>query len=329
MSAATLGTEAVRVQVCATSANLGSGFDALALALGVHDDVAARVIGEGLSVSVQGVDAAELACDESHLVVRAMRCALDRLDAHPAGLEVRCRNAIPHGRGLGSSAAAIVAGLVAARGLVLDGEDRLDDAALLEIATEMEGHPDNVAACLYGGLTIAWTDAALRTDATEGASPGPDLAHPRARALRLEPHPSVVPVVLVSGEPLETSAARGLLPERVPHADAAHAAGRTALLVAAMTGRPDLLLPATEDRLHQDARAGAMPHTARLVAVLRAEGVAAVVSGAGPSVLALALPEHDRMVDAIADAAAGDWSILRPGIDLHGARCVQSAPPPQ
>lgn len=316
MAAALLGTDTgadtvpVRVRVPATSANLGPGFDALGLALGLHDDVAVRVVGEGLSVSVQGVGAGDLARAESHLVVRAMRVALDRMDAHPTGLEVRCRNAIPHGRGLGSSAAAIVAGLVAARGLGVDGEDRLDDAALLEIAAELEGHPDNVAACLYGGLTVAWTD--------DGKA---------ARALRLEPHPSVVPVVLLSGEPLETSAARRLLPERVPHADAAHAAGRTALLVAALTGHPELLLPATEDRLHQDARAGAMPHTAQLIAALRADGVAAVVSGAGPSVLVLALPEQDRTVDAIADTAAGNWSILRPGIDLHGARCLESAPP--
>lgn len=323
MAAARLGREAVRVRVPATSANLGSGFDALGLALGLHDDLAVRVVGGGLSVSVQGVGAGDLARDESPLVVRAMRVALDLMEAHPTGLEVRCRNAIPHGRGLGSSAAAIVAGLVAARGLVVDGADRLDDAALLETAAELEGHPDNVAACLYGGLTVAWTDV------REAAGAATDAARTQARALRLQPHPSVVPVVLVSGEPLETSAARGLLPEWIPHADAAHAAGRTALLVAALTGHPELLLPATEDRLHQDARASVMPHTAQMVAALRAEGVAAVVSGAGPSVLALARREQDTAVNAIAGTAAGDWSVLRPGLDLAGARCVHPAPPPQ
>jgi homoserine kinase len=291
----------LRVRVPATSANLGPGFDSLGLALGVHDEVAVRVTEQGLSVLVHG-EGAGVPCDESHLVVRAMRVGLEALGVRPPGLRLRCRNRIPHGRGLGSSAAAIVAGLVAARGLLADGDERLDDAALLQLAAGIEGHPDNVAACLYGGLTVAWCE-------DDG----------QARALRLQPDPSVLPLVLVPGEPVATSTARGLLPSVVPHAAAAHAAGRAALLVAALTERPDLLLPATQDRLHQDARAGAMPQTARLVTALRERGVAAVVSGAGPSVLALVCSGQVGAVEAVAAGLAPGWLVCHPGLDLTGA----------
>lgn len=291
---------AVRVRTPATSANLGPGFDALGLALGLYDDVVVRVADRGLHCDIAGEGAETLPRDEGNLLVRSLRAGFDALGGQPRGLEVVCANRIPHGRGLGSSSAAICAGLVAARAVTTGGEARLDDAALLELAAEIEGHPDNVAACLLGGFTVAWADA--------GA----------VQAVRLDPAPSIVPVVFVPAEPLATETARGLLPRSVPHADAAASAGRAALLVEAMTRRPELLLPATEDRLHQDYRAPAMPGSADLVGRLRADGIPAVISGAGPTVLALA---GDGEADKIARLAGDGWTANRLTLDTTGT-CV-------
>ncbi len=264
-----LVADPVRVHVPATSANLGPGFDALGLALGLGDDVVAAARGDGLRIEVEGEGAGEVPLDERHLVARVLLATLRRLGAEPTGLHLRCTNRIPHARGLGSSAAAIVAGLLAARALVDDGPERLPDGDLLELAAAEEGHPDNVAACLLGGLTLAWDD------------------HGRTGALRLDPDPGTAAVAYVPPDGVATEVVRRLLPPTVPHADAAWTAGRAALLVQALTRRPDLLLPATADRLHQAYRAPAMPATAALVEALRADGVPAVVSGAGPTVLAL------------------------------------------
>ncbi|MEU1810153.1 homoserine kinase [Micromonospora aurantiaca (nom. illeg.)] len=288
----------VRVRVPATSANLGPGFDALGLALGRHDDVTAEVTGGGVRVSVTGEGAGELPPDERHLIVTAMRATFDALGAQPPGLALECVNRIPQARGLGSSSAAIVAGVLAARALVADGDRRMDDDAALRLAAELEGHPDNVAPCLLGGFTIAWTE------------PG------GARAVSLPVAPAVRPTVFVPAERGLTSVARAALPASVPHADAASNAGRAALLVHALTADPALLLPATVDRLHQDQRAPGMPATAALVAALRAAGVAAVVSGAGPTVLALS--------EVPAGFQAGtDWRRWELPIDVSGARVIR------
>jgi homoserine kinase len=289
-------SKAVTVRAPATSANLGPGFDALGLALAMYDEVAAKVTDSGVRVAVTGEGSTDLPTDESHLVVRAMRHAFDALGEQPSGLALRCVNRIPQARGLGSSSAAIVAGVLLARALTVDGTTRLDDAAALRIAAELEGHPDNVAPCLLGGLTIAWT--------------GED----GAEAVRLEPADAIAPIVFVPRERGSTAAARAALPATVPHADAARNAGRAALLVHALTAAPARLFAATEDRLHQPYRAAGMPGTAALVSELRASGVAAVVSGAGPSVLALVEagwvpPERDG------------WVAVRPGISTEGA-CV-------
>jgi homoserine kinase len=217
----------------------------------------------------------------------------------PPGLRVHCVNRIPHARGLGSSSAAIVAGLVAARAAVEGGEKRLSDAELLALATELEGHPDNVAACLYGGLTIAWQNA-------DGA-----LAAP------IRPAASLRPVVFVPPTKSSTAKVRKLLPEQVPHADAARNAGRAALLVHALTAAPGLLLPATEDWLHQSYRAEAMPRSATLVGTLREAGVPAVISGAGPTVLAFA-PEG---IDLSQHAPRG-WVSHEVQVDLGGAQLL-------
>ncbi|MCG5435001.1 homoserine kinase [Micromonospora foliorum] len=293
-----LTTGPVRVRVPATSANLGPGFDALGLALGLYDDVAAEVAAGGVRVTVTGQGAGELPDDDRHLVVRAMRAAFDVLGAYPDGLSVECVNRIPQARGLGSSSAAIVAGVLLARALVVDGEHRLDDAGALRLAAEIEGHPDNVAPCLLGGFTVAWSE-------------------PRgARAVSLRVADAVRPTVFVPAERGLTATARAALPPTVPHGDAALTAGRAALLVHALTTAPALLLPATVDRLHQGYRAAGMPGTSALVSALRAAGVAAVVSGAGPTVLALSEPPAGFAVGT-------DWEIWQLPIDVSGARVAR------
>jgi homoserine kinase len=319
----------VRVRVPATSANLGPGFDSLGLALSLYDVVEAWIDPTGLSIEVTGEGAGTADAGESHLVIRAMRETFKILDGQPPGLALRCVNRIPHGRGLGSSAAAIVSGVLAARALTDDGAARLPDDAVLRLAAGFEGHPDNVAACLLGGLTVAWT--------------GPD----GPRAVRLSPRPAIVPAVFIAPEALSTEHARGVLPETVPHADAAANAGRSALLIAALThelasdtasdpGAPlETLLDATQDRLHQPYRAQVMPETAQLVARLRAAGVPAVVSGAGPSVLAFLTgplaagitgPASQDVLDSTVRDMGIGWDISVLDVDRRGAS-IQSVTP--
>lgn len=257
-----------KVTVPASSANLGPGFDALGLALGLHDVVEVQVIESGLKVEVCDAGAGgveDVPTGETHLVFRAIRRTCERLGVRPQGLHLRCFNKIPHARGLGSSAAAIVSGVAAGYALA---EKPLDSDAV-QIAAEFEGHADNAAASLLGGLVIAWCE--------DG----------KFFAERLQVHPSIRPVLAVPGVKSATAATRGLLPAEVPHADAAFSVGRAALAVHALTCDPAVLLAATADRLHQHYRAPAYPATARLMRDLRDAGVAATVSGAGPAVLAL------------------------------------------
>jgi homoserine kinase len=261
----------VTVSVPATSANLGPGFDALGLALELVDTVSARVTDRGFEVRVVGEGAGEVPTGRDHLIVATMLTAFAELGAPaPAGLALSCDNRIPHARGLGSSSAAIIAGILLARELA--GRPEYDEAAVLRLAARLEGHPDNVAPCLLGGFTIAWT-------AADGAT-----------AVRLPTPDRLRPGVFIPDERGLTAHARAALPPSVPHADAAFNVARVALLVHALINRPDLLLTATEDRLHQGYRASGAPSTAALVERLRTAGVPAVVSGAGPSVLVLADP---------------------------------------
>jgi homoserine kinase len=286
-------TDGIRVVVPASTANLGSGFDALGLALALYDTVEVRVTPVDEPVRVTGHGAGQVPTDGRHLVRRAIAAAAEHLGYPVPGLAVTCANAIPHSRGLGSSAAAAVSGIAA--GYALAGKE-LDDAAL-QLAGEFEGHADNAAASLLGGAVIAWQDGG------------------RYAATRFEPHPALTPVVLVPETESTTRLTRGLLPDRVPHADAAFAAGRAALAAHALRDDPALLLPALADRLHQDYRRDAWPDTLRLVTALRTAGVAAAVSGAGPTVLALtvdgALPD---------DLPAAGFSVLPLEIDRSGVR---------
>jgi homoserine kinase len=286
----------VAVRVPASSANLGPGFDALGLALTLHDEITAEVVGSGLDVRVTGEGRSSVPLDETHLVVEAMHAAFDLMGGRPDGLRLSCVNAIPHGRGLGSSSAAIVGGIVLARALVVGGETLLDDAAAYQLAVDLEGHPDNVAAALLGGLTIAWI---------EGAA---------AEVERLETDVQVT--VFVPSAEVSTQKARGLLPETVPHADAALNAGRAALLIAALTGSPGRLISATEDRLHQAYRAEAMPASYKLLRQLRVEGVPAIISGAGPTVLAFAR--------GVADQAPEGWVVHELDVDRTGVQVVRA-----
>jgi homoserine kinase len=298
-------TPSVRVRVPATSANLGPAFDCAGLALTRHDVVDFAVRPDGLEVEISGVGAGELPTDESHLVVRAFRAACAHLGWTPSGLRVVADNGIPQGRGMGSSAAAVVAGLVGAWALCPD-VDSVDEDAVLRLATELEGHPDNVAPCLLGGATLSWTAPA------------------GVRAVRLDVAADIRPVVLVPDATLSTHVARGLLPEVVPHADAVFNAARSALLVHALAGDPAALLEATDDRLHQRQRAAAMPESIALIDSLRARGHAATVSGAGPSVLVLtAGPETP---DAIAALTPSGWSVLPLEIDAAGAEVLVGEP---
>ncbi|ACZ31478.1 homoserine kinase [Xylanimonas cellulosilytica DSM 15894] len=306
-----LGADHVVVRVPATSANLGPGFDALGLALSLYDELEVRLVAsDDVVVDVHGEGAGQVPTGEDHLVVRALRHTLDLLGAPQTGLRLTCANAIPHGRGLGSSAAAVVSGVVAARALLADPRV-LDSRAVLAVATEFEGHPDNAAPAILGGATAAWSD-----------DDGP-------RAVGLEVDPSIVATVVVPDSRLATSRARAVLPAAVPHADAAFNAGRSALLVEALARRPELLLDATEDRLHQDYRAASMAASSELLRALRAEGFAATISGAGPTVLVLtpddAVAALDATLAGLIDGVAG-WRALRPGVDLHGARARRVAP---
>ncbi len=259
----------VRVSVPATAGNLGPGFDALGMALDVVDEIEVRALATAdVTIEVDGEGAGLLPDGEDHLVVRALREAIDTVGASQMGLHIRATNRIPHGRGLGSSAAAVVAGISAARALIAEPE-ALSAETALKIATAFEGHPDNAAPAIYGGATVAWQDA--------------DGAH----AAPLTVSDDIETAVLIPGSILPTKEARSVLPAQVPHGDAAFNAGRAAMLVNALTGRPEDLFAATEDRLHQGYREASMPAAMAMLRHLREQGLAAVISGAGPSVLVL------------------------------------------
>ncbi|WP_028655616.1 homoserine kinase [Nocardioides sp. J54] len=292
----------VRVTVPATSANLGPGFDTLGMALELRDTLEAEVLPQGLVVEVSGYGDGQVPLDERHLVVRAMRATFERLGQQPTGLRLSCTNAIPHARGLGSSSAAIVGGVWIARELVAGGRLLLDDDGLLDLAAQMEGHPDNVAPALLGGFVISGQDP----DDSFWAVPG-------------SVDPRVGVVVFVPPTPVETEQARGLLPDVVPHDDAAANAGRAALLVAALSGRPEQLLRATEDRLHQEYRRPAMPDSLDLVAALRADGVPTIVSGAGPTVLAFTDGPGTPESDALLRRCPAGWRARALAVSSAGA----------
>jgi homoserine kinase len=295
----------VSVKVPATSANLGPGFDTLGMALSFYDELEVEAVaGSGAFVEVHGEGAGEVPTDETNLVVRSIAYVFEQAGIALPGLKLKAHNIIPHGRGMGSSGAAVVSGIVAAKGL-LEGVVEFTPERLLQLATDLEGHPDNVAPALFGGLTIAWEDAK-----------GP---HHK----KLIVHRGVSPLELVPNFKMSTATARALQPESVPHEDAVFNVSRSALLVAALTQSPELLMAATEDRLHQDYRAEAMPEAGKVIALMRANNHAAVVSGAGPSVLVLASDPAERMQAAkLAAENFPQWRALVLAVDFKGATVI-------
>jgi homoserine kinase len=307
MAKPTFKANPIQVQVPASSANLGPGFDSFGLALGMHDRYVAQILDDaGLDIDVTGEGADEVPRTDKNLLVKAMYKGFDFLGGKPKGIAVRALNVIPHGRGLGSSASAIVGGLSLARALVLTGSDKMNDEKLLQLATEMEGHPDNVAAALYGNAVVAWQEDQHGKSVAQAISLSVDT---RIRAIAFIPSTAV-----------STSKARKMLPETIPHRDAAQNSANSALLVHALTLRPDLLFRATEDFLHQSYRSEAMPASFALLNKLRGAGVAAFISGAGPTVLALHTGGESDVAELIRAAGskfeAKSLEISRTGAEL-------------
>lgn len=291
----------VEVRVPASSANLGPGFDSIGMALGVWDTCRVTALAEpGLRIEVSGEGGGAVPRDETHLVVRSMQRAWAELGvAPPPGLVVECHNTVPHGRGMGSSATAIVSGIVAAQSLSSEGEVDLGFAN--NLAARLEGHPDNASASVFGGATVSFSD-----DPAEGTT-----------TLRLRVHPDVVPVVFAPEVQLSTAKARSVLPTHVRLGDAAANTGRAAVLVHSLEHAPEHLVAATRDWLHQEPRRASYAASMALVDALRAAGHAAAISGAGPSVLALALRPA---VDTVTGYVPEGWRVLTPGIPERGAQ---------
>ena len=299
-----------QISVPASSANIGPGFDCFGIALELRDRYAAQVLDdETFDVDVTGEGADEVKKDAKNLVIKSMLRGFEHMGAKPRGIALRALNVIPHGRGLGSSASAIVGGLALARSLVLTGEQYMSDEDLITLATELEGHPDNVAAAFYGGATLAWSES-------KTSSVGETKNIGRAVSLRVDDR--IKALLLVPNNQLATAKARKLLPEIIPHQDAVLNSSRTALLVHALAERPDLLFIATEDLLHQKYRAQAMPKTIALVEKLRGAGLAAVVSGAGPSLMVLYSGAEDE-IDQLESVAPG-FTAMKLAIAKTGAQ---------
>ena len=295
----------VTVEVPASSANLGPGFDALGVALGLYDTITVTTIASGLELEVTGEGAGEVPEDASHLVAKAVEAGLRAGGVGVPGVRISCHNTIPHSRGLGSSASAAVGGLVAANGLM--GEI-LTTEHLVQLSSEFEGHPDNAAASVLGGVVVSWTE---RTATTVNY-----------RAVRMDIDPSIVATVLVPAETSSTAQTRGLLPAKVPHEDAAFNASRAALMSVALASRPEFLMAATEDRLHQSYRAPALAATTEWITRLRDRGLAATVSGAGPTVLVLGTSGLPADLRDLAESQG--WRALDLQI-ADGARVVSTA----
>lgn len=307
-----------QARVPASSANLGPGFDSLGIALGIYDDISVTVGGDALRITVSGEGAEGVPLDERHLVVRAINRGLAAAGVTAPGLDVKCRNSIPHARGLGSSASAVVGGLAVAAGLVRAAGlgTQLSTEALIQLSSEFEGHPDNASASVLGSAVVSWSEPTAGVHTSDVAGDSPALNY-FARALEL--HPAIRAYAMIPQVESSTAVTRGLLPDAVSRADAVFNVSRAALAVVALTTEPQLLMAATEDRLHQDYRAPVMPATAALVRWLRERQVPATVSGAGPTVLALTaseLPPQTR------DKAAELGFVLQeveiaPGVVVH------------
>jgi homoserine kinase len=306
----TFKAQPMQVQVPATSANLGPGFDCLGLALSMFDRYIAQVQDEpGVDVDVAGEGADDVARNEKNLVIKAMYKGFEFLGGKPRGIALRQLNVIPHGRGLGSSASAIVGGLSLARALVLGGNERMSLEDMLVLANEMEGHPDNVAAAIFGSANIAWQDL--------------QRGHMVAQSVNIDVDPRIGGLAFIPSTAVATSKARKMLPETLPHADAVRNTSNAALLVHALQHRPDLLHTATADFLHQSYRKEAMPQSFALLTKLRDAGVAAFISGAGPTVLVLHTGGPAE-AEELRRAAGDKFIAMELGISREGAGVISA-----
>jgi homoserine kinase len=297
--------------VAASSANLGPGFDSLGLALSLYDEIVVETIESGLVVEVEGEGAGQVPLDSTHLVVRAIEHGLQSVGVTAPGLKVRCRNDIPHSRGLGSSAAAVVGGLAVVNGLVAQvGSEPLTQAELIQLASEFEGHPDNASAAVLGGAVVSWSEH-------EGVLP-------RYSAVPVQLHRDIRLFPGIPEERSSTAETRVLLPEQVSHTDARFNLSRAALLVVALTQRPDLLMEATEDVLHQPQRAAAMPRSAEYLQILRRCGISAVLSGAGPAVIAMTT-QPELPAEAVEYGTANGFTVKEMSVG-EGVRWTSGVP---
>lgn len=278
----------VTVTVPGSSANLGPGFDTLGLALGIYDTIEVEVTASGLEIEVYGEGENDLPRDGSHLVVKAIRSALNAADAEAPGLRVVCTNTIPQSRGLGSSASAAVGGVVAGNALA---GDPLTTEQVVQLSSAFEGHPDNAAASVLGSAVVSWT-----TTPVDGSQPG-------YRAVAVPVDERIRATALVPDFHASTQAVRRVLPSHVTHTDARFNVSRTAVMTVALQNHPELLWEGTRDRLHQPYRADVLPVTAEWVNRLRNRGYAAYLSGAGPTIMVLSTePVEASILDEARDA---------------------------
>jgi homoserine kinase len=299
---------AVKVKVPATVANLGPGFDALGVAVQMHLEVDIEPRRDSIEIEVEGEGAETLPKDESNLVIRSMNDFFDFVGRRPPGYSVRVRNPIPLGSGLGSSAAAVVGGLYAARAIT--GRN-VPQTEMVRLAVGIEGHPDNILPALLGGLVVCYQE------------PGSDFKY-----FRLEPSERLVPILAVPAKGFSTKEARKALPEDVAFADAQFTASRAALLVAAITSGAgtDVLAAAMSDRLHEPHRLKLMPETMAVHSELREAGLAVALAGAGPSLLAVVpRPEaatRAEQIRRVCRARSAGWRVFVSEWEENGAAAL-------
>lgn len=321
----------VHVRVPATSANLGSGFDTVGLALDYHDELTFMLNddpNDGIAhVIIHGEGADTLPRDETHLVVSTFRRACATFGLGRLGFTLEATNNIPQARGMGSSAEAIVAGIAAAAAFAQTGD--LNRPAIFDMAAQIEGHPDNVAPAVFGGLTVSW-DFETAEGVGSVAVPGGEPLHGGFHAVNYPVDPSITAAVFVPDYELSTEKARQALPRELPYKDAVYNVSRVGLLPAAMNPvvlaqaaqaqSNALLFTATQDKLHQPYRGALMPPSTELIALFRSKGYAAAVSGAGPCVLVLHYGNAREAIDQIASEqlASGHWRVLHLPINTAG-----------
>ena len=343
-------THRVHVRVPATSANLGSGFDTVGLALDYHDELIFTLSDDPADteahVIIEGEGADTLPRDETHLVVATFRRACRTFGLGRLGFTLEAHNHIPQARGMGSSAEAIVAGIAAAAAFAQDGE--LNRSAIFDLAATIEGHPDNVAPAVFGGLTVSW-DFSTAEGVGSVPIPGGEPLHGGFHTVNYPVDPAITAAVFVPDYELSTEKARAALPAQLPYRDAVYNVSRVGLLPAAMNPGSlaaattsgaaagaegaasaasgalaatanTLLYAATQDKLHQPYRAALMEPSWNLIERFRSHGYAAAVSGAGPCVLVLHYGDARGPIDAIAadDLASGHWRVLHLPIDTAG-----------